>query len=268
MTIGSWNFPRNSQDVVYGFIDAENVRQKLWEKLRSFGFENEEIQEFDFSGVTKTCNAKRIYLYCAIRKNGEPNGFVKKFQTVPSHIVRFTLLKKIGEKSKEEGVDVRLAVEAMQLAAQDKLSGAIIFSDDGDLLPLINALVDLGISTTVCAFGNPNIGSVSPRMRDSSDNYVRIGRLLLARCIPGVTTNAVTSIERAQEHYNISKLGTAATVIANSTIDGTEVTIVQRDTDLIAVVLHFPSSNQSEIHNFNVSDERAKRLLVKMFSSG
>lgn len=80
-------------------------------------------------------------------------------------------------------MDVKLAVEAMQLAYRHKMSHAFIFSGDGDFLPLIDALVSEGIMVTVISFFDPEKTPVASRLRDAADGYVHLDWELVGSCL-------------------------------------------------------------------------------------
>jgi uncharacterized LabA/DUF88 family protein len=167
----------------FGFIDADNMKKGFDDSLKRAGFTTAEARLFDLGCLFRGFNTKRKFLYSALPENGETHDWITELRSRSGYVFRGTLLKEVGRRKKQEGVDVRLAVEAMQLAGRNKMTHAIVFSGDGDLLPLVNALVDDGIMTAVVSFGNPDLGIVAPRMRDAADQYFFIGREELSECL-------------------------------------------------------------------------------------
>lgn len=67
-----------------------------------------------------------------------------------------------------------LALDAVTAAFKKTMGSCCIFSGDGDLLPLISALVNEGVFTTVISFDDPNKGDVASRLQDAADNYIHL----------------------------------------------------------------------------------------------
>jgi uncharacterized LabA/DUF88 family protein len=76
-----------------------------------------------------------------------------------------------GEK-KEKGVDVALAVDALQAGLEDKIDVAALVTGDGDFVPLVRALQKAGVATTAVSFtfeGKVNKGYINPRLVKAAD---------------------------------------------------------------------------------------------------
>ncbi|MDH5797771.1 MAG: NYN domain-containing protein, partial [Paracoccaceae bacterium] len=103
--------------------------------------------------------------------DGETPDWIAEFQSQSSCILRTGRLVQTEKRTKQEGVDVRLAIEALQQAHRGNIVSCWIFSGDGDLIPLVDALVDTGVFVTVATFRNPGKGTVVPLLRDKADNF-------------------------------------------------------------------------------------------------
>ena len=85
-----------------------------------------------------------------------------------------------------------LAVEAMKCAFRKTMKSCVIFSSDGDLIPLIKALVDEGVTVTVISFQNPIKGRVGPELRNNSDFFHQVHGFDILRCMEANFTCAKT----------------------------------------------------------------------------
>lgn len=164
----------------FAFVDADNVKRSLGRALKQLGFRDSEIDQFGVSQLLFSASVvNRFYIYSAIQKGDDAPNWIQELRANEGTIFRESLLTRAGKRKKQEGVDVRLALEAMSCAYKKTMETCVVFSDDGDLYPLINALVDEGFHTVVASFGNPEKSDVAKRMRDACDLYIHIGRSAL-----------------------------------------------------------------------------------------
>jgi uncharacterized LabA/DUF88 family protein len=56
----------------------------------------------------------------------------------------------------QKGVDVRLSVDMLSLAAQRAISEAVLLAGDGDLLHAVIGVKELGVNTTLFHYGSPS----------------------------------------------------------------------------------------------------------------
>jgi len=56
----------------------------------------------------------------------------------------------------QKGVDVRLSVDMLSLAAQRAISEVVLLAGDGDLLHAVISVKELGVNTTLFHYGSPN----------------------------------------------------------------------------------------------------------------
>lgn len=167
----------------FSFVDADNLRHGLTRFLKNNGVRENEFDLFNIGDLVCSVGARRYYIYSAVEAGKEPLPWIKDLQSRSNFVFRRSYLKTSGSQPKQEGVDVMLAVEAMQNAFKKNMSRCIIFSDDGDLLPLVDALVSEGIETICIGFNDPEKGDVSGRMRDAADIYYRIDGKAVFNCI-------------------------------------------------------------------------------------
>ena len=70
--------------------------------------------------------------------------------------------------TKEKGVDVALAVDAMQIALSEKIDVAVIVTGDGDFVPLVRAIMKQGVRVAIVHFEYEDEGDktfISERLR-------------------------------------------------------------------------------------------------------
>jgi uncharacterized LabA/DUF88 family protein len=73
----------------------------------------------------------------------------------------------MSQSGVEKGVDVALAVDAIQAALEDKIDVAALVTGDGDYVPLVHALQNAGVATTAVCFrfeGKVSKGYINPRL--------------------------------------------------------------------------------------------------------
>lgn len=164
----------------FAFIDAENTRLGLEGFLRRRRVEEKYIDLFAVKNLfTLAHEVDRFFVYSAIPRNEVLPDWISDVKASSNFIFRQTRLTKKNNRKKQEGVDVLLAIEAMQHAFKRTMECCVIFSDDGDLMPLVDALVGEGIQTHVVGFGNPEKSEVASRLRDGSDHHYSIGEAIL-----------------------------------------------------------------------------------------
>ena len=156
----------------YAFVDADNLKKSMDKLLKDRGFNDEEIKLFQYEKLFH--GHDRAFAYLAKTDSDDLPEWIRKLQAT-SCIVRFGRLSEKNGTKKQEGVDVMLAVDAMKHAHRGNFDECVLFSGDGDFLPLIEALVDEGITVQVVTFADPDQGTVTPELRNRADKFRRLG---------------------------------------------------------------------------------------------
>lgn len=165
----------------YAFVDADNVKGSLEKRLKSKGFSDHDVAQLPIGTLIRIPHhVNRWYIYSSVRNHDEVPEWLKAERSKNKTVFRATRLRVSEKRRKQEGVDVQLAIDAMQAAFKGQMEHCFIYSDDGDLLPLVNALVGEGIFTTVVGFGNPMLSEVAASLRDSSDQYLQVDDHLIS----------------------------------------------------------------------------------------
>lgn len=97
--------------------------------------------------------------------------WVDEIQMLDGFVLRTGRVTRKGNVVKQQGVDVKLAIDAIQHAYKGNMNSCVIYSGDGDFIPLVDALVEAGVFVTVASFGNPAKGNVAPKLKAKADKY-------------------------------------------------------------------------------------------------
>ncbi len=159
----------------FAFVDADNILQGQNRLLQRSGISSEQYVKFELSKLLKVANnIDRFYIYSSLTPGEEAPSWISQLRSQQNFIFRGTRLIETGSRRKQEGVDVRLTVDAMQCAFKRTMEQFVLISSDGDFLPLVEEIVDEGIPTAVVSFENPEKSDVASRMRDAADQFIRI----------------------------------------------------------------------------------------------
>jgi uncharacterized LabA/DUF88 family protein len=206
----------------FAFIDADNVWKTFETKLREFGVTTEESYYFDFSRLFQILPHDRCYVYSAINEAGEKPVWLEQLERSNGFLLKLGTLVEKSKGKKQEGVDVKLAIDATRFAFSNVMKTATLYGADGDFIPLVEAIADSGTLASIASFNDPDKGRVAPTLRAASDRYIRMNRILVYEalspdksCINSrpdfihkwknrkpVTTNSISGID-----FEIGKIG-------------------------------------------------------------
>ncbi|WP_299406348.1 NYN domain-containing protein [uncultured Roseobacter sp.] len=161
------------------FIDADNVWRTFESKLSSFGIANDELEHFEFSRLFKLIPHDRCFVYCAIRDEGPKPFWLEQLEHTDGFILKTGRLVRRKNELKQEGVDVKLAIDATRFAFSNIIKTCTLYGADGDFIPLVEAITESGTLVNVASFNDPEQGEVAPRLRAASDRYIRMNRFWL-----------------------------------------------------------------------------------------
>lgn len=156
----------------FAFIDADNIYKSACQLLQRREIDPSKIDQFDLRRLFY--GHDRCFIYNALDDASEIPSWLKELQNTQGFIAKFGRLAKSGKKTKQQGVDVLLAIDAMQCSFRRSMTSCTLYTGDGDFLPLIDALVENGTFVNVRAFSNPDKGEVAPELRNRADSYERI----------------------------------------------------------------------------------------------
>jgi uncharacterized LabA/DUF88 family protein len=145
----------------YAFIDGAAFEASTREFLDHY---EASIHDIDWSAMTK--NADRIFYFDALPSKRddemqdnfdarlkEKQDYFSWLRRIPNMHVRegFTRLKQLSKKPvlTQKGVDIALAVEVLAHAHSGKMDEAVIFANDLDFFPLLDAMTNTRVKTSL-----------------------------------------------------------------------------------------------------------------------
>lgn len=210
----------------FAFIDLKNIQVSTKDFLNRKGFSDEEISEyFDFSRMFEAESSEfwpkheRRYIYFSEGEEEELLNWIGPISNKVGYIVRKGRSRhRKNDKSQQKGVDVLLAIEAMQSSYKRVMTHCTIYSNDGDFLPLVDELVSNGTFVCVRSFANPDVGETAPSFRSSSDAYFQFDEIFLYHCLKAkFSIRSFTLNLKPKWEFFESHLGneTLATILEN-----------------------------------------------------
>lgn len=142
------------------FIDTQNLYHSAKNLYRA---------NVNFGQVLKDVVGDRILTraiaYLITTESGEEKGFFEALEKIGIE-TKAKPLQIFGSGAKKADWDVGLAIDAVKLAP--KLDSIIIASGDGDYVPLVEYLKNLGCQVEVVAFGK----STSSKLLEVCDDFL------------------------------------------------------------------------------------------------
>ncbi len=160
---------KNREERVIVFLDGSN----FYHRLRDPELDFKQLLDFDYKGFAEWLSHERkiirsIYYVGLVRKE---KANLKSEELVRNQQKLFANLQKQGweiktgymmvqdKDYKEKGVDVRLAIDILDMAYQDEYDTAIVVSSDTDLIPGIMRAKELGKKIEYIGFSHrPSFG--------------------------------------------------------------------------------------------------------------
>lgn len=142
------------------FIDGSNFYFKL-KQLTTSGAENHHGKHFDFRkfaawlAAPNELSGIRYYIGAVKREHNNEKSLqlysdqqrlIGRLQTQQVDVVLGHLIRHPDRTYHEKGVDVRLAVEMIRLAREDRYDQAYLVSSDTDLIPAVEEVQSFGKS--------------------------------------------------------------------------------------------------------------------------
>jgi uncharacterized LabA/DUF88 family protein len=142
------------------FIDAQNLYHSAKNLYKA---------RVNFEGILKSAvegrHLVRAIAYVITTESGEEKGFFEALENMGIETKTKDLQIFVGG-SKKADWDVGMAVDAIRLAP--KLDTVVIVSGDGDFVPLVEYLKNVGIQVEILSFGK----SSSSKLIEISDDFV------------------------------------------------------------------------------------------------
>lgn len=171
----------NRGERVMVFLDGSNFYHRLKDTELNF----KQLLYFDYKKFAKWLAHGRIIINCVyyvglVRKKAgdrKSEELVRNQQKLFSHLrkqnweIKTGYMMKHDKDYKEKGVDVKLAIDILDMAYQDKYDTAIIVSSDTDLIPAIMRVKELNKKIEYIGF--------SHRPSFAMQRYANLSRLLV-----------------------------------------------------------------------------------------
>ncbi|MEJ6707505.1 MAG: NYN domain-containing protein [Amylibacter sp.] len=123
----------------------------------------------------------RVVYYTAMLETDDPSPIrplvdflaYNGFMTVTKEAKEYT--DSMGRKKIKGNMDIELTVDAMELAAS--VDHIVVFSGDGDLAPLVQALQTRGVRVSVVSTTKTQPSHASDELRRQADNFIELDDL-------------------------------------------------------------------------------------------
>ncbi len=164
------------------FIDGSNFYHGMRDILGRVNVDYRKLIE----KLTRRRYLVRAYYYTPIinREEAEEqfhsqHRFITYLSDIPYVQVKFGKLVRQGEALVEKSIDVRLAVDMVRYAAMGYYDVAVLVSGDGDFVPAVEAVKEMGRQVE-CVFFPEETATV---LRQTADVFVELNRYFLSDCI-------------------------------------------------------------------------------------
>lgn len=158
----------------FAFVDADNMRKSYEDFLDRSKTPNQARQYLAFSSLFKTHSYDRVYCYSAVEEGAGLPDWLQEIRSQERFVLKLGTLTRKDKKLKQEGVDVKLAIDATRLAYTKTMKSCTLFGADGDFIPLVEALSDSGCIVNIASFNDPAKGRVAPILQAEADSYKRV----------------------------------------------------------------------------------------------
>ncbi len=171
---------KNTEERVIIFLDGSNFYHRLRDSETGF----KQLLEFNYKALTLWLAHERVVVDCIyyvglVRKekdNHKSEELVRNQQKLFANLqkqgwkIKTGYMMKHNVDYKEKGVDVKLAIDILDMAYQNKYDTAIIVSSDTDLIPGIIRAKELGKKIEYIGF--------SHKPSFAMQRYANLSRLL------------------------------------------------------------------------------------------
>lgn len=181
----------------FAFVDADNMHKSFSSWLDNFNVPSDQRKHFSFPKLFTAHRFDRVYFYSAVEDMNDLPDWLEEIRSQDGFVLKLGTLTKKGKQFKQEGVDVKLAIDATRFAYTSTMRSCTLFGADGDFIPLVEAVSDAGCKVNIVSFNDPKQGRVAPLLQAEADSYIRIDGpwLYFANTFPG-------SVNQRMERYH------------------------------------------------------------------
>lgn len=160
--------------VYYVYIDAGYIQGQLKQGNCNIEFNPDRLAQYITSEslYTSPVHAVRKFYYDALDEDAEPKviekqkAYLDKVRSLKdTHVVLGKIRK--SKKKEQKGVDVQLAVDALEAAKSGSVDVIALIAGDADFVPLVEAIRRAGPHVFVIAFNS----SVALDLKNAADRY-------------------------------------------------------------------------------------------------
>jgi uncharacterized LabA/DUF88 family protein len=165
---------QNHQSPSFAFIDGDNVWKTFEAELKRLGIKKNLTDLFEFHRLFQIIHHDRCYVYSATNDATTTPKWLLDLEKSDGFIIKLGELVEKPNGRKQEGVDVKLAIDATRLAYSNVMKSCTLYGADGDFLPLVEAVSESGSVVDIVSFSDPSQGRVAPKLRAGADKYIRM----------------------------------------------------------------------------------------------
>jgi uncharacterized LabA/DUF88 family protein len=145
--------------VVYAYIDGAHLLDRSSAAIRQLWDADPDL---DFNNIRDFLGAGRLFYYDCLEDEPRPNETPEQFEA--RTVLRRSTFSKVldadmchvrmgtlkGKRITQKEVDVRIAVDMLTHASTNKISRAVLLSGDLDFRPVVESLVQIGVTVELC----------------------------------------------------------------------------------------------------------------------
>ena len=167
----------------FAFIDADNVYRRYVRELERCSLSDQEHSKFEFFRLFRVRYHDRRFIYSATNNEVDLPKWLEETRRESGFILKLGQLTEKNGRRKQEGVDVKLAIDATRFSYSGILKSCALYGADGDFIPLVEALSEAGCKVSIYSFDNPDKGRVAPTLQAAADEYVKMDEAWLYETI-------------------------------------------------------------------------------------
>lgn len=130
------------------FIDNSNIFQGF--RKYNIKVDYEKLKNV----ITKNCKLHEIILYEGVvyPMSPEKKKWYKDLSNNSGYIIKTSFNKIAREQRIEKKVDIKIAIDMISLAYENEYDTAVLVSGDGDFIPVVKKIIELGKEIEIWAF--------------------------------------------------------------------------------------------------------------------
>ena len=150
------------------FVDNSNIFQGF--KKYNIKADYEKLKNL----ITRGRNLQSIFLYEGIIYpiSSEKKSWYKGLSSKSGYVIKASFDKISSQGVAEKKVDINIAVDIISLAYENAYDTAVLVSGDGDFVPVVKRLKEIGKSVEVWAFKYSLANTLKKELELENINYI------------------------------------------------------------------------------------------------